>query len=324
MFDVITLGETLYRLTPPGHQRIAQATQLDMFVAGSESNTSVGLARLGLRVAWLSRLTDNALGRAVAATLRSQGVNVDSVIWTDQDRMALYFLEEGAPPRDSRVIYDRAHSAMSRMQPADLPADLFQPGRACLFHTSGITLALSDSARQTAQRAWELAQAAGWQLSFDLNYRRLLWSAEAARAACEPFLQAARVIFTPQRDAEQVLGLSGTADEIIDQLHARYPQARIVMTRGGAGASACDESGRVARLPALNAPQPVGRVGGGDAFSAGFLYGHLTDDDMERALRWGVVVAGLKYTIPGDLPLIDREEAARLVDAASGGYGLIR
>ena len=166
MFDVITLGETLYRLTPPGHQRLAQAASLDFFVAGSESNTSVGLARLGLRVAWLSRLPDNALGRAVTATLRGHGVNVDSVIWTNQDRMALYFMEEGAPPRDSRVIYDRAHSAMSRIQPTDLPSDLFQPNTARLFHTTGITLALSDSARQTAQHAWEVARAAGWQLSF--------------------------------------------------------------------------------------------------------------------------------------------------------------
>src|SRR4051812_14873032 len=119
-FDVVTLGETMLRLTPPLMKRLEQATTLDIAIGGSEYNTSVGLARLGLKVSWISRLTSNGLGSLIANTLRGYGVDTSFVSWTDQDRIGLYFLEEGLAPRGSTVVYDRANSALSRMQPDDL------------------------------------------------------------------------------------------------------------------------------------------------------------------------------------------------------------
>ena len=150
-FDVITLGETMLRLTPPALRRIEQTQTFDLEIGGSESNTSVGLARMGLKVAWVSRLTDNALGRLIARGIATQGVDVSQVVWTREHRIGVYFLEEGRPPRPSRVIYDRADSAFSHMTPADLPLSLFAPGGARLLHVTGITPALGPT---TAGRFW--------------------------------------------------------------------------------------------------------------------------------------------------------------------------
>jgi 2-dehydro-3-deoxygluconokinase len=175
-YDVVTLGETMLRFTPPALRRLEQTHDFELHVGGSESNTSVGLARLGLKVAWLSRLTDNALGHIVARTIASHGADTSQVVWTPEDRVGLYFLEEGKAPRGSQVIYDRKDSAVSKMQPSDLPIYLFTQGNAKLFHTTGITLALSESAKATATKALELAKNAGWRVSFDVNYRAKLWT----------------------------------------------------------------------------------------------------------------------------------------------------
>lgn len=314
--QVWTFGEGLYRLTPPHHAPIAGASRFDFFIGGAEANVAVGLARLGLRVGWLSRLTEDALGQHIAATLRGQGVDVSRVIWTPNDRTGLYFMEEGAPPRPSRVIYDRAGSAMSRITPDDIPADLFQAAPHTL-HTTGITLALSEGARSATMRAWELAQAAGWTLSFDLNHRHRLWSTADARAACEPFLRSAHIIFIAGRDAEAVLGVAGTPQAMIAALHAQYPAAHIAMTLGADGAIACDPSGTVVHRAAFPVAV-VNRIGAGDAFAAGFLYAHLTGGSLADACHHAAACAALKLTIPGDMPLIDR---AMLADLLVHGRG---
>ncbi len=132
IYDVITLGETMLRLSPPEPLRIEQASHYEMHVGGSESNVAVGLARLGLRVAWLSRLTDNALGHTIENAIRAYGVDTSHIVWTNEDRVGLYFYEPGGAPRSGKVIYDRAGSAASRIQPTDLPAQLLAPDRARL------------------------------------------------------------------------------------------------------------------------------------------------------------------------------------------------
>lgn len=314
-YDVITLGETMVRLTPPDFRLLEQTNTVNMHVAGSESNVAVGLARLGMKVAWLSRLTDNVVGQYVAGSIRVHGVDTSHVVWTDEDRVGLYFMEEARQPRSSRVLYDRAHSAMSAIQPTDLPDDLFAPDGTRLLHLSGITPAISVSAAETFHGAFERAKTLGWKISFDLNYRSKLWSEADARACYEEYMPQSDIIITPLGDSKRILGLTGGENEVLEQLHQRYPQATIVLTLGADGAAACDPSGTQYRQPAFPAEQ-VDRIGGGDAFDAGFLYSHLRGDDTATALRWGAAVAALKYSIVGDMPLVNLPDVQTLV--ASG------
>ncbi len=313
-YDVVTLGETMLRFTPPALRRLEQTHEFELHVGGSESNTSVGLARLGLKVAWLSRLTENALGHIIARTIASHGVDTSHIVWTPEDRVGLYFLEEGKAPRGSQVIYDRKDSAVAKMQPSDLPVDVFKKDAAKLFHTTGITLAISQSANATATKAVELAKKAGWLVSFDVNYRRKLWLPEEASEGCENVAQQADILFIPLRDARIMYGLAedSSPESVLDFLAKRFPKAVIAMTMSAKGAMAFND-GKIYQQDAFKAEE-VGRLGGGDAFSAGFLYAYLTTKDMVTSLRWGTAVAALKYSIPGDFPLIEPHEAEALVN----------
>ncbi len=320
--DVITFGETMLRLTPPGFERLEQATSLELHVGGSESNTAVGLARLGCRTAWLSRLPETPLGRLVASTIGRFGVDVSEIVWSQDDRLGTYYLERGKAPRGASVLYDRRDSAISKMQPYELPTQLFTANRARLFHTSGITLGISESAAATARRAAELAKASGMLLSFDVNYRAKLWSPEAARASCAEFMKNADIVFMPSRDARTVFGLKDISEEAnLQALHERFPSQTLVLTLGARGAVAMDAAGQVFRQAAFPTTE-VERLGSGDAFSAGFLANFLERGSIPDALRWGCATASLKYTIPGDLPLIHRREVEALV-ASEGASGEI-
>lgn len=324
-FDVITLGETMLRLTPPGFDRLEQATALEMHIGGSESNTAVGLARLGHRTAWLSRLPNNVLGHLVASTIGRYGVDVSHVLWSaDSDRLGTYYLERGKPPRGSQVLYDRRDSAISKMQPSELPSQLFAPNKAKLFHTSGITLGISQSSAATAQLAAELAKAAEMLVSFDVNYRAKLWRPEAARDSCVDFIKLADIVFLPVRDAHTVFGLEEPTDEaILHNLSRHVPNCTIVMTLGARGAIAIDRHGETYRQAAFPTTE-VERLGSGDAFAAGYLANFLEHANIASALRWGCATASLKYTIPGDLPLVHRHEVESLVISENRSSDIVR
>lgn len=322
-YDVITLGETMLRLSPPEPLRIEQTGSYEAFVGGSESNVAVGLARLGLSAAWLSRMTDNAIGHSVVNAIRAQGVDTSQVVWTQQDRVGLYFYEAGSAPRDGQVIYDRGGSAAARMQPADLPA--LKPGGARLLHLSGITPALSTSAAQTAWALAQTAKAHGWQISFDVNYRQLLWSPEAARAGCHALASLADILFLPARDAVTLYQTASDPEQAARQMRALYPQATVILSLGADGALAADAAGTVrqAAYRAETTNSTLGRIGGGDAFVAGYLYGHLRGASQQDALRWGTACAAYKYSMSGDMPLLDLEPIRRLVEDGCG-QGLVR
>jgi 2-dehydro-3-deoxygluconokinase len=322
--DVITFGETMLRLTPPGFDRLEQATTLELHIGGSESNTAVGLARLGCRTAWLSRLPDTSLGHLVASTIGRYGVDVSHVVWSDTDRLGTYYLERGKPPRGSQVLYDRRESAISKMQPNELPSHMFSPHKAKLFHTTGISLGISESAAATAQLAAELAKAAGMLVSFDVNYRAKLWRPEAAHASCVDFIKLADIVFMPLRDAHTVFGLEESTEEATLQNLARhFPHCTIVMTLGARGAIAIDRNGETHRQTAFPTTE-VERLGSGDAFAAGYLANFLEQGKIASGLRWGCATASLKYTIPGDLPLIHRREVEALVASECGSTDIVR
>lgn len=315
MYDVLTFGESMLRLSPPHALRIEQSTGFDTYIAGSESNTAVGLARLGASVNWFSRLPESSLGRLIANGIRQQGVTTDNVIWADNERLGLYFVENGVAPRPAQVIYDRSNSAMSNIQVSDLPSDLFQAGKAKLLHVSGITLALSATANETVLQAIKLAKEANFLVSFDVNYRSKLWSAEDARAGCDLCMKEADIIFIPLRDAQLLFDYPETlsATEILKQLHDLYPQAVIVTSQGDKGSFCCSPQADIVSQEAFQT-EGIYRIGAGDSFSAGFLYNYLCQsENLKEALTWGNAVAALKFTISGDMPLIDKAHVEALI-----------
>lgn len=321
MFDVITMGETMLRLTPPDGQRLIQADRLTVDVGGSESNVAVGLVRLGLSVSWISRLPRSPLGERVAHSLRGWGVDVSQVIWADDGRLGLYFWEDAVPPRSNLIVYDRQRSAMSLLTPEELPEVL--SGRH--LHLTGITPALAPQAAESAGRLLDLARSARMTISFDLNYRRNLWAPEAAAAACEPFLQAADLLLLPLRDAQDVLQVAPSLDseKALAALAACYPDKTIVLTLGGSGAAAIDRAGRLYLQPAFSSAGNQ-RIGSGDAFAAGVIYGFYfagAARSPQAALRWGAAMAALKRSIPGDMPLVDREAVVRLAAEIESDHG---
>lgn len=313
-FDVVTLGETLLRLNPPDLDLLERTTVLEARIGGSESNTAVALSRLGLRVAWLSRLPDNPLADRILTELSGHGVDVGSVRRAPGERLGAYYYQPARAPRASRVWYDRANSAMAQMRPDELPDDFFQPDAARLFHTTGITPGIGEAARKTAFAALQRARDAGWRVSFDVNHRAALWPPETARPVYEQALALADLVFAAERDVGLLWPEYATDWR---GLHARCPQALLVVTRGAAGAAARLPDGTVHEQPAI-AAEVVDRLGRGDAFSAGFLCRWLENGDAAEALRWGNAAAALKAAIPGDLALIDRREIEDLLSAAGG------
>ena len=329
-FEVLTFGETMIRLTPPNFQRLEQATSLTIEVGGSESNTAVGLARLGLKTGWLSGLPNNPLGRLVAGTLQRYGVDTGPVVWKDEGRLGLFFVEEGKKPRGSQVIYDRRHSVFSSLTPADVPESLFTQSQAGHLHLSGISVALTDQSRQTSRHLVSLAREAGWTVSFDLNYRSKLWPPEQAQSLCGQFINDSTIFILPRRDATTVYDLppDATPKETISALAGRFPDPIIVMTMGKDGAMGRTPDGRLFQHGIFEADE-VGRIGGGDAFGAGLLYGFLTTagpvgDKLQTGLKWGAAMGALKYSIVGDMPVVEKSMVEALLNAEGGGSAALK
>lgn len=317
MYDVITFGEALIRLSPPNFTRFQQTTKFEVHVGGSELNTAIGLAQLGAKVAWFSRLTDNGLGRLIENTLNRFQVDTSHLIWTDKERIGLYFVEQGRAPRSAHVIYDRAHSSASHMQADELPPTLFESNGAKLLHLTGISLAVGMG--EVASEAVRRAKSRGWKISFDLNYRSKLWSIEQARQMCDPLMQQADILFIAVQDAQHVYGLQGDPAEMLAQLTRQCPQTVLVMTLGEQGAAALLPDGQYVQHPAF-AAEEVSRIGRGDAVSAGFLFRFLETGDALSALKYGTALAALKFSIAGDYPVFTRAELEKIIGDNTATY----
>ena len=322
-YDVVTFGEAMIRLAPPSFRRLEQARSLDVQVGGAELNTAVGLARLGHSTAWTSRLTDNPLGRLVANHAREAGVSTEHVVWTKEDRVGVYYLEFGAAPRASSVLYDRKGAAIAGVKPGMIPwAAVFAGAR--WFHVTGITPALSATAAETTREALQAARAAGVKTSIDLNYRVKLWSpAEAGRCMSE-LMQHCDVLITTEEDTERVFGIKGKDHEEGAALVAKRFPVRVVavtlrenpLVWKNTWTAIAWQDGRVLRTRSYEV-EIVDRLGAGDSFAAGLVHG-LLDGDLQKGLDWGVAASALKHSIPGDFAWISREE----IEALLKGSGL--
>ncbi len=303
-YDLVTFGETMIRLsTPPGH-RLETAVALDIGIGGTESNVAIALARLGRRVAWTSVLPRNSFGERIAAEIRRHGVDDRHIRWVDHGRVGVYYLDMGSPPRPTHVIYDRASSAVALSNAGEIDTSLAT--RARMVHLTGITPALSESCAEVARQFAERATNEGVPVSFDVNYRALLWSPQQAAAALEPFCSSATILFCGRNDARLLWGITGTNEEIAFELSRRFGAATTVLTLGDEGAIAVTQDGDL--YQEIPVPvQVIDKVGAGDALAAGFLHGYL-DGDIGRALRLGVTLASLKMTIHGDLTIVSGRE----------------
>ena len=325
--EVVTFGETMVRLSPPGFHRLEQATQLDMRAGGAEANVAVALARLGLPVTYVTRLPRHPLGRFIENQVRLHGVDTRHILWTDEDRVGLYFVEFGASPRRSAVYYDRRGSAMSRLGPGEVPwEDVLAHARH--FHTSGITPALSDPCRAATREALRAAKEAGLTVSIDLNYRAKLWSPREARSTMAELLAHTDLLITSEADAREVFGLEApTCRGLAEHLARTFDLGAVAVVTG-----AFISQWR-SRLTAVMLSEGtfygtktydleiVDRLGTGDSCAAGFIWGWLRGE-VQRGLDVGVALGALKQSAPGDFVFATLEEAESL--ARSAGSSISR
>jgi 2-dehydro-3-deoxygluconokinase len=322
-YDVITFGEAMIRLSPPGFRRLEQARSLDVQVGGAELNTAVGLARLGRTSAWVSRLTDNPLGRLVANHAREAGVSTEHVVWTKEDRVGVYYLEFGAAPRASSVLYDRKGAAIAGVRLGMVPWQRVFAG-ARWFHVTGITPALSPGAAETTREALQVARAAGVGTSIDLNYRVKLWGQEEANRCMTDLMQYCDVLVTTEEDVQRVFGIKRESYEVVAVQLARLFQLKAIaitlrenpLVWKNTWTAIAYQEGKLYHTRTFEV-EIVDRLGAGDSFVAGLIHG-LLDGDLQKGLDIGVAASALKHSLPGDFAWITREE----VEALLKGPGL--
>jgi 2-dehydro-3-deoxygluconokinase len=337
MAKIMTLGEIMLRLSPPGNQRLVQANTFDVVYGGGEANVAVSLAQLGHDAYFLSRLPQNELGDAALNQMRHFGVHTQEIL-RGGDRLGIYYLETGASMRPSKVIYDRSGSAMATIAPDALDFErLFQD--AVWFHWSGITPALSEHAATLVRNALISAKKHGVVVSVDLNYRQKLWTPEQAQKVMRDLMPYVDVMIGNEEDAEKVLGFKPehtdvTSGELsvdnyktmFQALHDTYGFKYIATTlresysasHNGWSALLYDgitfyESKRYQIMPIID------RVGGGDAFSAGLIHGLIQRGDPQYAVDFAVAASAIKHTIHGDFNMMTIKEVEALMGGDQSG-----
>lgn len=339
---VVTFGEIMLRLATPGHSRFSQATSFEATFGGGEANVAVSLANYGFDVEFVSRVPQNDIGKACLMDLHKYGVGTRHVL-EGGERLGIYFLETGAVARASKVVYDRAHSSISAIEPGMINWEKVFEGVEW-FHWTGITPAISQGAADACLEAIETANRMGITVSTDLNFRKNLWKYGKSAAEVMPRLVAGcDIILGNEEDAEKVFGIrpqgfdaaktgghvdAGEFESVCKQLMERFPRAKkvIITLRGSINADHNTWSGvlfngnRLFEAPTYNITHIVDRVGGGDSFMGGLIYGLLTwPQDDEKALRFAVAASCLKHTIPGDFNLVTVAEVEALMKGDGSG-----
>jgi len=340
MKKIVTFGEIMMRLSPPGFKRFSQTYQWDVVYGGGESNVAVSLANFGLNAYFVSRIPDNDIGQCAVMELRKRNVRTDYIL-REGERLGIYFLETGAVSRGSKVIYDRAHSGMASITKGMIDWDeVFKD--ADWFHWTGITPALSQGAADACLEAIQSANKNGVMVSTDLNYRKKLWKYGKQPNEIMPELVAGcDIILGNEEDAEKHFGLhpegvdvtqGGSVDakayfSVLQQLMKKFPRAKKVITtlRGSISASHNSWSGvlydgkKLYEAPSYEITHIVDRVGGGDSFMAGLIYGLLTFEDDQKALDFAVAASCIKHTILGDANLATVAEVEKLMSGDKSG-----
>lgn len=333
---VVTFGEIMLRLSPPGYQRFVQANSFDVVYGGGEANVAVSLANFGLDAYFVSKVPKHEIGQCAVDHLRRYGVHTDYVL-RGGDRLGIYFLEMGASQRPSKVVYDRANSAIAQVKAGDFDWDRILDG-ADWFHFTGITPALGDGPAAATLEAVQAAKAKGVKVSADLNYRKKLWTPEKANQVMSKLMEYVDVAIGNEEDAEKVFGIkagstdvtSGQIDEegyrqVARKLVERFGFEKVAITlRESISASDNNWSallydGREFYRSRTYKVHIVDRVGGGDSFGGGLIYSLLTGKSPKDALEFAVAASALKHSIFGDFNLVTAAEVETLAGGDASG-----
>jgi 2-dehydro-3-deoxygluconokinase len=336
--SIVTFGELMLRLNPPGFERFFQTPVLSATFGGGEANVAVSLAQFGLVSRYLTRLPANAIGDGAVRALRAEGVDT-SLVQRGGDRIGIYFVETGASQRASTVLYDRAGSAISQIDPASIGWDDAMRG-AAWFHVTGITPALGARCAEATGLAIAAAKRAGARVSVDLNYRKKLWSEAQAQATMRPLMRDVDVVIANEEDLQSVLGVpvdgadvsSGSLDvsgyrAAAERVTAEFgPPVVAVTLRESLSASdngwralLWDGKARTLHQSQRYVVRLVDRIGGGDSFAAGLIYAMVTGRADDAALRFAVAASALKQTVPGDFNRVSIAEVDALVKGDASG-----
>ena len=341
MSKVVTFGEIMLRLATPAYLRFSQTDTFSATFGGGEANVAVSLANYGVEVDFVTRLPQNDIAASCLAELRKRNVGVSNIVYGGE-RLGIYFLETGAVARPSKVVYDRAHSSISTIERGMIDWDKVFEG-ADWFHWTGITPAISASAAEVCLEACQAANRLGITVSCDLNYRKNLWKYGKSASEIMPALvECCDVILGNEEDAEKVFGIKpegfdvtateGKVDSaafrsVCEQLMARFPRAKkvIITLRGSINANHNTWGGvlfdgeTLYESPRYDITHIVDRVGGGDSFMGGLIYGLREYKDDERALNFAVAASCLKHTIYGDFNLVTVAEVENLMKGDGSG-----
>ena len=341
MSKVVTFGEIMLRLATPAYLRFSQTDTFSATFGGGEANVAVSLANYGVEVDFVTRLPQNDIAASCVAELRKRNVGVSNIVYGGE-RLGIYFLETGAVARPSKVVYDRAHSSISTIEYGMIDWDKVFEG-ADWFHWTGITPAISASAAEVCLEACRAANKRGITVSCDLNFRKNLWKYGKTAAEVMPALvECCDVILGNEEDAEKVFGIKpegfdvtateGKVDSaafrsVCEQLMARFPRAKkvIITLRGSINANHNTWGGvlfdgkTLYESPRYDITHIVDRVGGGDSFMGGLIYGLREYKDDERALNFAVAASCLKHTIYGDFNLVTVAEVENLMKGDGSG-----
>ena len=337
---IITFGEIMLRLATPEHQRFTQATSLNATFGGGEANVAVSLANYGLNAEYVTRLPENDLGQAVLMDLRKHNVGTHHIIYGG-DRLGIYFLETGAVSRPSKVIYDRANSSIAEILPGMINWDEVFEG-ASWFHWTGITPAISEGASLVCLEGIKSANRKGITVSCDLNFRKNLWKwGKSAGEVMPDLVSGCDIILGNEEDAEKVFGIKPEGDfvsgspviaskyeSVCIKLMKQFSRAKkvIITLRGSINADHNSWSGvlfdgkRLYEAPEYQITHIVDRVGGGDSFMGGLIYGLITyAGDDQKALNFAVAASCLKHTVHGDYNLVSVSEVEQLMKGDGSG-----
>ena len=340
MEKIVTFGEIMLRLTAPDHQRFSQVTSFSASFGGAEANVSVSLANYGLQTEFVTRLPQNDLGQSVVMDLKRHGVGTNHII-RGGDKLGIYFVETGSVARPGKVVYDRAGSAIAEIKPGMIDWDTVFEG-VIWFHWTGITPAISEGASLACLEAIKVANNKGITVSCDLNYRKNLWKwGKTAGEVMPELVSGCDIILGNEEDAETVFGvkpdetsfLKGEVDgagyeSVCQKLKEKFPKSKkiIITLRGSINADHNTWSGvlydgeKLLKAPVYEITHIVDRIGGGDAFMGGLVYGllkHPGDDQM--ALNFAVAASCLKHTITGDFNMVTVPEVEQLMKGDSSG-----